>query len=292
MMTGAARRAASGHVTRCVAAAMAGLVAASMVVVSEAEVVYQTDFSTLNGQIWDVVSPTGVGPAAAPWSTVPRRPADRFLGEFIDQTVTLTLGNLPEHTFVRLRFDLYAIRTWDGVHRSDPSRDDVFTVTVNGRRVLHTSFCNGYADQHPDARQSYPGTYPYDVVLPRTAAIGSDSLGYVYTGGGRSYPADTTYRIELLVRDYRPTLQVRWQAHALTRTMGDESWGIDNVEVEVIAAADALAVPAGGVLSRLGVYLEGDAVRSAAAMPGLVVGWDEVRPYLAGRLEELFGWDA
>src|SRR5436853_170827 len=40
--------------------------------------------------------------------------ARTFLGQFGNQTNTLTLTNLPPHTEAELAFDLFIIRSWDG----------------------------------------------------------------------------------------------------------------------------------------------------------------------------------
>src|SRR5947207_2175207 len=38
-----------------------------------------------------------------------------FLGQFGNDSVTLTLDNLPPHTALTVSFDLFVIRSWDGV---------------------------------------------------------------------------------------------------------------------------------------------------------------------------------
>lgn len=70
-----------------------------------------------------------------------------YLGDFVPgQPVTLTLGALPPHKLVRVSFDLFLQRSWDG---SSPiwgaTRWDM--ELGDGRSLIHTSFCNcGFFD--------------------------------------------------------------------------------------------------------------------------------------------------
>lgn len=57
----------------------------------------------------------------ATWSQTnkPTSPSGQtFLGEFGNQSVTLTLNNLPSHGQLTVDFDLYLLRSWDG---NDPT---------------------------------------------------------------------------------------------------------------------------------------------------------------------------
>ena len=64
-------------------------------------------------------------------NTVSPNKAQRFLGEFggpplggrgdpgyyhtrVDQTIRLSLTDLPAHSSLELRFDLYVLKSWDG----------------------------------------------------------------------------------------------------------------------------------------------------------------------------------
>ena len=67
------------------------------------EAVYVSDFEGEVGGEWSDQK-TDVTPVGA----------RRFLGQFGNKTVTLTLSNLPSHGEVHLSFDLFIIRSWDG----------------------------------------------------------------------------------------------------------------------------------------------------------------------------------
>jgi hypothetical protein len=60
-------------------------------------------------------SSTTVGPEwSVPITDVTPVGANRFLGQFTNQTVSLTLTNLPSHTNVTVAFDFYVLKTWNG----------------------------------------------------------------------------------------------------------------------------------------------------------------------------------
>src|SRR5689334_4280884 len=66
-------------------------------------VVYSADFNTDSaGPNWSVKS-LAVTPSG-----------ERFLGEFLNDTATLSLDSLPKHSRIEVTVDLYAIRSWDG----------------------------------------------------------------------------------------------------------------------------------------------------------------------------------
>ena len=74
---------------------------------SQAATVYYNDFQGAIGGEWSQTSITAV--------PNPDYAGNRkFLGEFGNNVVSLTLNNLPTHTQLSLSFQLYLIRSWDG----------------------------------------------------------------------------------------------------------------------------------------------------------------------------------
>ena len=49
-----------------------------------------------------------------------------FLGRFANETISLTLDNLPAHTGIELHFDFYAIDSWDGTDPNFGAPDEFF----------------------------------------------------------------------------------------------------------------------------------------------------------------------
>ena len=73
----------------------------------QASTVYFNDFQGAVGGEW---SQTSITAAPNPDYAGNRK----FLGEFGNNVVSLTLNNLPTHTQLSLSFQLYLIRSWDG----------------------------------------------------------------------------------------------------------------------------------------------------------------------------------
>ena len=106
--------------------------------------------------------------AGAEWSktTVTKSPSGKhtFLGPFSNESITLSLGDLPEHSRVRLSFDLMIIMTWDGdlyldEPQAHPEGPDLFDVTVDrGPRLVHASFVA--RPSSAEWTQSFPGVFP------------------------------------------------------------------------------------------------------------------------------------
>jgi hypothetical protein len=141
----------------------------------------------------------------------------RFLGQFGNDTVTLSLSQLPAHRLVTISFDLYIIQSWDG---NEPGHGpDIWKLVADSQTILNTSFSN-----YGSFNQAYPGTYPGSSYPPRTGAAESDSLGYGIVG-------DTVYRLTYTFPHTSGNLALQFSASGLQGT--DESWGLDNVRVTV-----------------------------------------------------------
>jgi len=145
----------------------------------------------------------------------------RFLGQFGNQTVSLTLSCLPVHTHVGVAFDLFVIRSWDGNLSSGP---DIWELNATGGTLLsHTTFANWNAK-----RQAYPGTYPGGDYVDHTGATEINTLGYTYSNS----PMDAVYHLNYLFPHASASLTLNFLASGL-QALVDESWGIDNIEVTV-----------------------------------------------------------
>ncbi|MBI1923618.1 leucine-rich repeat domain-containing protein [Candidatus Poribacteria bacterium] len=150
---------------------------------------------------------------ALPTDTTPVG-ARRFLGQFGNGTVRLTLTNLPPHTSVTVSLDLFIIQSWDG--NDTTYGPDIWELNVtDGPTLLHTTFSVGFWQAYPDA---YPGgDHP-----ARTGAAENDTLGY--TG-------DSVYQLNFTFPHTASSLALNFSAFGL-QSLGDESWGLDNVAVQ------------------------------------------------------------
>jgi len=169
-----------------------------------------------------------VGPEWSSTTTDTTPTNRRFLGQFGNDTVSLVLTGLPSHTELTMCFDLFVIRSWDGNIAVHPVTGgaigpDVWDLSLlSGPTLLHTSFTNW-----PDFRQAYPGTYPDDNYAAGTGARESDSLGYTYY----SEPQDSVYRLQVTFPHSSTFTVLNFAASGL-QPLADESWGIDNLQVQ------------------------------------------------------------
>jgi hypothetical protein len=175
--------------------------------------VYTNNFETSVGAEWSI-NRTEVTPANN----------RRFLGQFGNETTSLTLANLPPHTQVRVAFDVYVIRTWDGNGPANQFGPDIFDARVdNGSSLIRTTFT-----VHNYLRQAYPGDYPGGDNPPRAGSIENNNLGYNFAG----IPFSSVYRIEKTVPHTGAGIRLNFSASGL-EALDNESWGLDNVTVSV-----------------------------------------------------------
>ena len=202
---------------RFVQLALAGLLSGGTLAAADLfwNVLYQNDFETSAGPEWSRtdVSATPAG-------------ARKFLGEFANDTVVLSLTNLPSHGAVRLSFDLFIISSWDGNDtRYGP---DIWSLSVaNGPLLLRTTFGNAHS-LTVAAGQAYPGSFPGASYPDRTGAAETNSLGYIGEG-----PMDSVYHLSYDFGHSGSELALNFAASGL-QGLSDESWGLDNVSVAVL----------------------------------------------------------
>lgn len=201
---------------------------------------YSHNFETNVGSEWSVTNR----------STTPTG-ARGFLGQFGNQTIRLTLTNLPAHTLVRADFDLYVLRTWDG--NTTNFGPDLWQLgIVGGPPGFQTTFDNHYATEtdagvpgltpgFTNYGQAYPGTYVgaslYSQFPAFTGAGESNTLGYTFSPGGEGglLPEDSVYRLSRIFASSSATLQLNFSASDL-QALSDESWGLDNLAIEIVDA--------------------------------------------------------
>lgn len=176
----------------------------------------------------------GAGPEWSP-ATVTQSPSgERFLGApFGNDTVSLTLTNLPPHDSVVVEFDFYPLETMDGNHTTDPFHPengrigpDFLTFGMDGTELRTTTFSNDHLPEHGSS-QAYPGNYPDDDYPPGTGADAYNTLGYDTdntTWGNTIYHLTFTvpHTADQVVFSVAGSGQQGWP---------NEGWGIDNIHV-------------------------------------------------------------
>lgn len=156
---------------------------------------YQTDYENGSGPEW--MQPITDSSESIVFT--------RFSGQFDNGGQMLTLTNLIPGQSYTLGFDFYALDSWDG------SSGDFLNVSVNGSQLFHYTFGNY------NITQSYPG---------------SPDEGRANYGFNQGY-ADAIYRnIEVTFTATNAITQIGFAGQNLSG-VGDESWGVDNVSVQL-----------------------------------------------------------
>lgn len=217
---------------------------------AEAMQVYFNDFESSVGSEWTNTS-TDITPFGS----------REFLGQFCNDTVSLILCDLPAHTSVTISFDLFIIRSWDGnsayyVEGIGSHGPDIWSLQVDGGQyLLYTTFCNyapSESHQHAvEAGQAYPGTFPDDKYYPNTGASEINSLGFTYPTNPYTGVWDSVYNLNFTFEHSTPDLQFNFSASGLYDYY-DESWGLDNVRVNITPTENIIPEPGTMILLATG----------------------------------------
>jgi hypothetical protein len=179
--------------------------------------VFSADFETFVGPEWSTTK-TDVTPVGN----------RRFLGQFGNESVSLTLSNLPPYQEMMISLDLFVIQTWDAA--GGGGGPDIWDLRVaEGPMLLHTTFSNTEPG-NPD--QAFPGNFPDSTYPARTGAVEVNSLGY---------GMDSVYHLSFTFPHAEDAVTIELSGQGL-QGLWDESWGLDNVRVEI------LALPPNGVV--------------------------------------------
>ncbi|MHB1142470.1 MAG: hypothetical protein ACYC1T_12050 [Sulfuricaulis sp.] len=239
---------------------------------------YSNDFQDSIGSEW---SHTSVASAPNPDYGGTRL----FLGEFGNETVSLSLNGLSAHGFATVSFSLYLIRSWDGDDTTvvnDLLGPDIWSLGVaGGPTLLSTTFSSGNAaGQSYDGEFSLPGTQPScSAYASWTGPAGSHaplsganecfSLGYTFSyPQGYVYPdghtctdpegcpeaMDSVYNLSFTFAHNASDLVLNFSAAGL-QGLADESWGLDNVQVAVapVPVPPAVWLFGSGLLGLIGI---------------------------------------
>ncbi len=164
----------------------------------------------------------------------------RFVGDFYrgggtdeNNTITLTLEDLPEHESIDLGFLLAVIDSWDG-DRGAPFGPDGLRISVDGEEIFAETFSNlGSLNIPAEAFQSYqpnPGVW-------RTLPPAGEATGYIL-GFNNSY-LDNAYDPRLDPQFQRiphssSTLTVEWSMYGDgVQDISDESFAIEDVTIRL-----------------------------------------------------------
>ena len=228
---------------------------ASLALPAHASVVYGLDIfsaATIDSR-W---SASSGGPVR---TRAPLDPYQLFLGTDIlngisRNTMTLALTGLPSHTGLKVEFDLYIIRSWDGNNTSPdngtPRGPDGWQFAVVGQiPLVDTTFSNiPYVDPYkPDYNQSYSPTNPvgFGDFLPQTGADTTVTLQYDdYLG---QFGTNAVYHFVFAIPHTSGTVSLAFTGSP-TQLIADESWGLDNVKVTAVPLPPSVLLLGSGLV--------------------------------------------
>jgi hypothetical protein len=184
----------------------------------------------------------------------------KFRGEFSNQDVTARLEKMPAHDYLQISFQLFILRSWDGMARSNNGRsrmgpDFIRAGLDDGRTLLHAVFSNTpvYPGFSAEATwQTYPSPMPGDRSPYMTGADLKNSLGYFFfSNPSPPHPMrqDAIYTLKMLVPHSADKVMFHVRGMGL-QAITDESWGIADLHITPLAkAANQIPVPAGTAIT-------------------------------------------
>jgi len=229
------------------------------------QVVYHNDFSAPVGAEWShkKISQTPKGQR-------------KFLGQFVEEPVTLTLQDLPPHQLLRVTLDLFLIRSWDGSSTIWGTKIWDMAV-VGGPTLIHSTFsnCGFFSDNN---EQSFPDLFPCKPWPAWTGAAEHQTLGYIQSWGGpeRTFDTDSVYHFVLTFPAQGKSVALRFTS--IMEKYKDKGWGLANVQVETLAAP---LVQDRKVLEKWWNDLAGaDPVAAFSASWGLIAAGDQTVDFI------------
>jgi hypothetical protein len=203
----------------------------TMPVLAMADEVYRNDFNAAPGTAYGEWSATR---GQTPVVVEAANGTQRFLGEFggaklvngrpfarVEQTVSLTLKDLPAHRRLTIEFDLYVLKSWDGDNANyGPDR---WKLSVAGGEVLlDTTFSNNHKTGTYDlSLQGYPAAGS----AAQKGATAVNTLGYRFFG-------DAVYHLTFTFKHSERGVQFDFSSSLFEgKGIEDESWGLDNVRI-------------------------------------------------------------
>ena len=135
----------------------------------------------------------------------------RYAGPFVNQALTFTLLDLPDHQALTVGLDLYVMGGWNG--------DEWRATLSDGTPLFVTSFSNGAA---PQAYPDFVGVKEHGA---QSAAAAVGALSPFGSGA-----VDAVYHLRFVLPHDKDSVTIVFQAPALLGATGAR-WGIDNVDV-------------------------------------------------------------
>jgi hypothetical protein len=186
--------------------------------------VYQSDFTATPGEEWNI-----------PIIGTTEKGARPFLGKFLPyHKPTFTLKGLPPHKLLRVTFDLYLFRSWDGSHPSwGPGLWDMKVSGDDGRTLVHATFsnCGFFRDNN---EQSFPDNYPAKPYPAWTLATENQTLCTTQDWGGPDRTFDASGVYHLVMPFPHTDSEVILEFQSTLPDNPDKPYGLANMKVEAL----------------------------------------------------------
>jgi len=226
----------------------------------------------------------------SPWS-VDRREATpktktTFLGSFRNETVSLTLKDLPKHRYLRISVDLYLIRNWPGDTGSGPS---AWKLAVRGGPELLNSTFSNWPDVAAQT-QSFPLNQSLTATRGGTGAVAVNTLGYTITNTHGDYgPRDSVYKLSFVIPHQEKSVQFDFTGRGLSNGKPDTekgAWGLDNVVVETLDQRPVVKLTDREMADAWAALTDTDPQKVYKAIGWLIDAEDQAVTFLASKCPE------
>ena len=211
-------------------------------------------------------------------------------GPYLAEPVTAKLSGLPAHKWIRLRFKLIVLGSWDG--SSTVWGPDLWSLQVRGAQRLYCATFSNMGSYNGNDPQSFPDDYPWLKNRAWTGADSHDTLGYPRTTGFSTEPdlTDAVYPVETLFPHEAADLTLDFMGNYGDPKRSQQSWAIADFSYELLG--DLPPIPP-ETLTRLWEELgSDDAVLANKAFQALVTGGDGTITHISSRVAEITATEA
>jgi len=159
-----------------------------------------------------------------------------YIGRYNNDGFTLSLDNLPAHKAIQITVEPHMHDSWDGNNNyGEIDGPDIWEMSLDGSRILYSTFSNSPCNALYCLFQSYPADY-FGVINnpPRTGAFAD--MPSICSGGNDF--RTSVYKIEKTIRHTGSKATITMRDYLVQRNVYDpkcdESWSLGGLVVKVI----------------------------------------------------------